>query len=100
MDRVEGPGDRLDLARATGQPFAIGGHDPHVVEQAVRDLALGWPAASAASFRMMPHTGTARWSPRTPEGAPAPRRVQARGRAGQPAPGLAPVYPSALAAAV
>ena len=39
---------RLDLARATGQPFAIGGHDRHIVEQAVRDLALAWTAAPVA----------------------------------------------------
>jgi uncharacterized protein (TIGR03083 family) len=39
---------RLDLARATGQPFAIGDHDRHIVEQVVRDLALAWPAAPVA----------------------------------------------------
>jgi uncharacterized protein (TIGR03083 family) len=39
---------RLDLARATGQPFTIGGHDRQVVEQVVRDLALGWSAAPIA----------------------------------------------------
>ena len=36
---------RLDLARATGQPFAIGDHDRHIVDQVIRDLALSWPAA-------------------------------------------------------
>jgi len=39
---------RLDLARATGQPFQAGDHDRHIVEQAVRDLALTWPAAPVA----------------------------------------------------
>jgi uncharacterized protein (TIGR03083 family) len=39
---------RLDLARATGQPFVIGDHDRHIVEQVVRDLALAWPAAPVA----------------------------------------------------
>ena len=39
---------RLDLARATGQPFTIGGHDRHIVEQVVRDLALGWSAPPIA----------------------------------------------------
>ncbi len=39
---------RLDLARATRQPFTVGGHDRQVVEQVVRDLALGWPAAPIA----------------------------------------------------
>ena len=39
---------RLDLARATGQPFAIGDHDRHIIEQAIRDLALTWPAAPVA----------------------------------------------------
>ena len=39
---------RLDLARATGQPFWTGDHDRHIVEQAVRDLALAWPAAPVA----------------------------------------------------
>jgi uncharacterized protein (TIGR03083 family) len=35
---------RLDLARATGQPFIISDHDRLIVEQAIRDLALGWQA--------------------------------------------------------
>ena len=39
---------RLDLARATGQPFTLSGHDRLIVEQVVRDLALGWPAAPVA----------------------------------------------------
>ena len=39
---------RLDLARATGQRFQTGDHDRHIVGQAVRDLALGWPAAPVA----------------------------------------------------
>lgn len=39
---------RLDLARATGQPFAIGDHDRHIVEQVARDLALAWTAAPVA----------------------------------------------------
>jgi uncharacterized protein (TIGR03083 family) len=39
---------RLDLARATGQPFWTGDHDRHIIEQAVRDLALAWPAAPVA----------------------------------------------------
>jgi uncharacterized protein (TIGR03083 family) len=39
---------RLDLARATGQPFTIGRHDRQIVEQVVRDLALGWSAAPVA----------------------------------------------------
>jgi len=39
---------RLDLARATGQPFAISDHDRLIVEQVVRDLALAWPAAPIA----------------------------------------------------
>ena len=39
---------RLDLARATGQPFQLGDHDAHIVEQAARDLALAWPAAPVA----------------------------------------------------
>jgi hypothetical protein len=38
----------LDLARATGRPFAIGDHDRHIVEQVVRDLPLAWPAAPVA----------------------------------------------------
>jgi len=39
---------RLDLARATGQPFQTGDHDRHIVAQVVRDLALAWPAAPVA----------------------------------------------------
>jgi uncharacterized protein (TIGR03083 family) len=39
---------RLDLARATRQPFQTGDHDRHIVEQAARDLALAWPAAPVA----------------------------------------------------
>jgi uncharacterized protein (TIGR03083 family) len=39
---------RLDLARAAGQPFAVADHDRHIVEQVVRDLALGWSAAPVA----------------------------------------------------
>lgn len=39
---------RLDLARATGQPFVIGDHDQHIVAQVVRDLAAQWPAAPVA----------------------------------------------------
>jgi hypothetical protein len=39
---------RLDLARATRQPFQAADHDRHIVEQVVRDLALGWPAAPVA----------------------------------------------------
>ena len=39
---------RLDLARATGQPFTVGDHDRHIVEQVVRDLALDWSAAPIA----------------------------------------------------
>ncbi|MGH3190364.1 MAG: maleylpyruvate isomerase family mycothiol-dependent enzyme [Streptosporangiaceae bacterium] len=39
---------RLDLARATRRPFAIGDHDRHIVEQVVRDLAVGWTAAPIA----------------------------------------------------
>ena len=39
---------RLDLARATGQPFQLGDHDARIVEQAARDLALAWPAAPVA----------------------------------------------------
>jgi hypothetical protein len=34
---------RLDLAQATGQRFAIGDHDRHIVEQVIRDPALSWP---------------------------------------------------------
>jgi hypothetical protein len=33
---------------ATGQPFTIGAHDRQIVEQVVRDLALGWSAAPVA----------------------------------------------------
>ena len=39
---------RLDLARATGQPFTIGGHDRQIVEQVIRDLAVSWSAAPIA----------------------------------------------------
>lgn len=39
---------RLDLARATGQPFTIGGHDRLIVAQVVRDLAVGWFGAPVA----------------------------------------------------
>jgi uncharacterized protein (TIGR03083 family) len=39
---------RLDLARATGQPFQLRDHDRHIVGQAARDLALAWPAAPVA----------------------------------------------------
>ena len=39
---------RLDLARATGQPFQTGDHGRHIVAQVVRDLALAWPAAPVA----------------------------------------------------
>lgn len=39
---------RLDLARATGQPFQTGDHDRHIVAQVVRDLALAWPTAPVA----------------------------------------------------
>src|SRR5215469_7232110 len=37
---------RLDLALATGQPFAIVGQDRHIVEQVIRDLARAWSAPS------------------------------------------------------
>lgn len=37
----------MNLARATGQAFAIGDHDRHIM-QAVRDLALAWPTAPVA----------------------------------------------------
>ena len=49
---------RLDLARATGQPFAIGDHDRHIVEQAILDLALTWPAAPVAMQLTGPADGT------------------------------------------
>ncbi|HEY7262423.1 MAG TPA: maleylpyruvate isomerase family mycothiol-dependent enzyme [Trebonia sp.] len=39
---------RLDLARATGQPFTIRRHDRLIVAQVVRDLAVGWSAAPVA----------------------------------------------------
>lgn len=39
---------RLDLARATGRPFTTGDHDRQIVEQVIRDLAIGWPAAPVA----------------------------------------------------
>jgi uncharacterized protein (TIGR03083 family) len=39
---------RVDLARATDQPFVIGDHDQHIVAQAVRDLALQWSTAPIA----------------------------------------------------
>jgi uncharacterized protein (TIGR03083 family) len=39
---------RVDLARATDQPFVAGQHDRHVVAQAVRDLAQRWQQAPLA----------------------------------------------------
>ena len=35
---------RVDLARATGRPFGIGGHDRQIVAQVIGDLARGWSA--------------------------------------------------------
>jgi uncharacterized protein (TIGR03083 family) len=49
---------RLDLARATGQPFAIGSHDRYIVEQVIRDLAQAWPAPSVALELTGPAGGT------------------------------------------
>jgi uncharacterized protein (TIGR03083 family) len=49
---------RLDLARATGQPFAIGGHDRHIVEQVIRDLAQAWSAAPVRLELTGPAGGT------------------------------------------
>jgi hypothetical protein len=46
---------RLDLARATGQPFTVSDHDRLIVEQVVRDLALAWQAPPIA----LDLTGTA-----------------------------------------
>jgi len=39
---------RVDLAQAVGQPLVTGDHDRHIVEQIVRDLALGWDSAPIA----------------------------------------------------
>lgn len=39
---------RLDLARATARPFALGDHDRLIVAQVVRDLARTWSAAPVA----------------------------------------------------
>jgi hypothetical protein len=39
---------RIDLARATGRPLVIGGHDQHIVAQVIHDLARGWSTASVA----------------------------------------------------
>ena len=49
---------RLDLARATGQRFAIGDHDRHIVEQVIRDLALSWPAPPVTLELAGPAGGT------------------------------------------
>ena len=49
---------RLDLALATGQPFAIVGHDRHIVEQVIRDLALAWSAPSITLELTGPAGGT------------------------------------------
>jgi uncharacterized protein (TIGR03083 family) len=49
---------RLDLARATGHPFIIGDHDRLIVEQAMRDLALGWQAAPVTIELTGPAGGT------------------------------------------
>jgi hypothetical protein len=39
---------RIDLARATGRPSVLGGHDQHIVAQVIHDLARGWSTASVA----------------------------------------------------
>jgi uncharacterized protein (TIGR03083 family) len=39
---------RIDLTRATGQPFRIGTHDRHIVAQGIRDLARQWSGPPAA----------------------------------------------------
>ncbi|MGW3495447.1 maleylpyruvate isomerase family mycothiol-dependent enzyme [Streptomyces sp. NPDC001020] len=39
---------RVDLARATGQSVTVGDHDRQIVEEVVRDLALGWSEAPMA----------------------------------------------------
>lgn len=39
---------RVDLTHATGQPFVVGGHDSHIVAQAVRDLARQWAGPPVA----------------------------------------------------
>jgi hypothetical protein len=48
---------RLDLARAVGRPFTIGGHDRHIVEQVVRGRAADWSAAPV----VLELTGPGRW---------------------------------------
>jgi hypothetical protein len=49
---------RMDLARATGQPFQAGGRDRHIIEHAVRDLAQTWPAAPVTLELTGPAGGT------------------------------------------
>jgi hypothetical protein len=36
----------IDLARSTGKPRVAGAHDASLVEQVLRDLALGWSSAA------------------------------------------------------
>ncbi|WP_327010158.1 maleylpyruvate isomerase family mycothiol-dependent enzyme [Dactylosporangium sp. NBC_01737] len=42
---------RVDLTRATGQPFIVGAHDGHIVAQAIRDLASRWSGPPVALER-------------------------------------------------
>ncbi|MEV7238579.1 maleylpyruvate isomerase family mycothiol-dependent enzyme [Streptomyces sp. NPDC051020] len=49
---------RIDLARATEQPVALGEHDRHIVEQVVRDLALAWSDAPVLLKLSGPAGGT------------------------------------------
>jgi hypothetical protein len=39
---------RIDLTRATGQPFVVGAHDSHILAQAIRDLARQWTGPPVA----------------------------------------------------
>ncbi len=93
---------RLDLARATGQPFAIGDHDRYIVEQVIRDLALSWPAAPVTLELVGPAGGTWLVGPGEPKAviraeATAIMRALA-GRDDNPALDLQAGDPAALAA--
>jgi uncharacterized protein (TIGR03083 family) len=51
---------RVDIATAAGRTLALDGHDRHVVEQVVRDLAGGWPGPPVLVDLTGPAGG--RWS--------------------------------------
>lgn len=77
---------RLEIARATGRPFATGEHDHGIVTQVVRDLAQAWTGPA-----IILELGTGRWALGTDDPVAVVRTEtldylwHLSGRAGRPA---------------